>query len=238
MNQIYWTCIYLSIERPVRTTHRKTTTTTTTHQQQVVPQETIYTTESIHSSHTQFPFRSQQYEQEVPGHYYTSQTINQQSRQPIPQEIVYTTDSTRSTHADISLHHQQPDQRILTQYYTTPQQVSPQAPTSHTFTSFSTQQPKPQQQAPFQPYATQEQPQQPAPQSTIPQAPPLLPSFNIRPNYSDQQVKIVNNVLQDQPLYSGVETIFECQFTGQPDKVQWFRNEVEIVNNPQQVNNR
>lgn len=116
-----------------------------------------------------------------------------------------------------------------------PDQISPQ-----TFTSFSAQQPKPQQQAPFQPYTSQEkpQPQQPAPQSTIPQAPPLLPNFNIRPNYSDQQVKVVNNSLQDQPLFSGVETIFECQFTGQPDKVQWFRNEVEIVNNPQQVNNR
>lgn len=51
-------------------------------------------------------------------------------------------------------------------------------------------------------------------------------------------MKILNNGLQDQPLYTGSETVFECQFTGQPNKVQWFRNEVEIVNTPQQLNNR
>ena len=80
--------------------------------------------------------------------------------------------------------------------------------------------------------------QQQQPQSFIPQAPPLLPNFNIRPNYSDQKIKIIEGVLNDQPLYTGGETIFECQFTGQPERIQWFRNEVEIVNNPQQLNNR
>jgi hypothetical protein len=145
------------------------------------------------------------------------------------------------------LHHQQPEQRVLSQYYNTQQQISPQSYPSQTplayqpeqvspqsYTSFSAQQPKPQ--APFQPYVSQEQ--QPSSQSFIPQAPPLLPNFNVRPNYSDQQFKVLNNGLQDQPLYTGGETIFECQFTGQPDKVQWFRNEVEIVNNLQQLNNR
>ena len=167
--------------------------------------------------------------------------INQQQRN-VPQEIVYTTDSIHSTHTQIPLHHQQPEQRLLSQYYTSstqpqvspqtyqPEQVSPQS-----YTSFTAQQPKPQ--APFQPYTPQEQPLS-SPQPFIPQAPPLLPNFNARSNYSDQQIKVLNNGLQNQPLYSGAETIFECQFTGQPEKVQWFRNEVEIVNNPQQVNNR
>ncbi len=184
----------------------------------------------------------------------------------VPQETVYTTQSIHSTHAQIPLHHQQPEQKVSSQYYTTQQQISPQSYSSQiplsyqqeqvspqSYTSFSTQQPK-QQQAPFQPYVPQEQaPLQPyipqeqaplqsqpqitsAPQPFVPPAPPLLPNFNIRPNYSDQQVKILNNGLQDQPLYSGGETIFECQFTGQPDKIQWFRNDVEIVNTP--LNNR
>jgi len=75
-------------------------------------------------------------------------------------------------------------------------------------------------------------------QPFIPAAPPLLPNFDVRPHYSDQQVKFLNGGLQDQPMYDGAETVFECQFTGQPSQVQWFRNDVEIVNNPQQMNNR
>lgn len=120
----------------------------------------------------------------------------------------------------------QPDQQVSATFTAKQPQVSPQA-----YASITAE----QQPAPYQPKTSQDQS---APASNIPQAPPLLPNFNTRSNYSDSQVKILNNGLQDQPLYPGSETVFECQFSGRPENIQWFRNDVEIVNTPQQVNNR
>ncbi|CAF4610426.1 unnamed protein product, partial [Rotaria sp. Silwood1] len=174
------------------------------------------------------------------------------SQQVVPQETTYGVQSTHLTHAQIPLHHQQPEQRVPTQFYSTQtitqQEVSPQTFTTQSYISF------PSKQIPSEPYVTQQSSiqvqqvpthpvtpqQQPpmSPQPSVPQAPALLPNFSIRPAYSDQQIKILNNGLQDQPLYPGGETVFECQFSGQPEKIQWFHNEVEIIYNPQQVYNR
>lgn len=138
-------------------------------------------------------------------------------QQVVPQETVY---ETRSTHADIDLHHQQVPQ---SQYYAFQTSIQPQQQQVPSVTTTTTTYSH-QQQIPVQ--------------SNIPQAPPMLPDFNQQKHYSELKIKFVNGGLKDTPLYTGVETVLECQFTGQPEKVQWFRNEVEIINNPQQLNNR
>ncbi|CAF0971766.1 unnamed protein product [Rotaria sordida] len=212
-------------------------------EQKVVSQETTYGGQSTHLTHTQIPLHHQQV---------------------VPQEATYGGQSTHLTHTQIPLHHQQPEQKVPTQFYSTQtitqQQISPQAYTplpsqqqisSQAYTPLPSQQqifpqaytPLPSQQIPPETYVSQQssiQLQQ-VPMAhlpPVPEAPPLLSNINIRPAYLDQQIKILNNGLQDQPLYQGVETVFECQFNGQPDKIQWFHNEIEIIYNPQQVNNR
>ncbi|CAF0838305.1 unnamed protein product, partial [Adineta ricciae] len=210
------TCTLTVEERPVRTHHHVKST-----QQYTVPQETVYETQSTHSTHAQIPLHHQKPEQRTLSQYYTNQTVTEQQYSP----------QSYTSHTPLSYQ----------------QQVSPQSLTSQqSYSTVSYQQQQPQQQAPFQPYISQpqtvapQQPQQPqsAPQTFIPPAPPLLPNFNTKSTYADKQIKVLDSGLQDQPLYTGSETVFECKFTGQPEKVQWFRNEVEIVNNPQQLNNR
>ncbi|CAF1082065.1 unnamed protein product, partial [Adineta steineri] len=176
------TCAITVEEKPVRTQrHIKTT------QQHIVPQESVYDTHSIHSTHAQIPLhyhqQQQQIDQRVPTQYYSSQTISQQQISP------------QSFTSQTPLSYQQQ------------QQISPQSTTSQTYSSVSYQ--TPQHQAPFQSYTPQQaslqshqipyqtatpQLQQPqtASQPFIPQAPPLLPNFNTRQNYSDQQIKILN----------------------------------------------
>jgi len=135
--------------------------------------------------------------------------------------------ASEDVYGEFSLHQpKQPDQEVSATFTAKPSQPGP-----HAFASITAE----HQLSPKQPQTSQDQF---VPASNIPQAPPLLPSFNVRPTYSDSQVKILNNGLQDQPLYPGSETVFECQFSGKPEKVQWFRNDVEIFNTPQQVNNR
>ena len=115
------------------------------------------------------------------------------------------------------LNHQQPEQKVPTHLNITQtaiqQQLSPQIDSSPSYSPVSSQ-------------------------SIIPPAPPLLDNFNIQPNYSDQKIKILNDGLQDQPLYPTTETVFECQFSGQPNKIQWFHNGIEIMNYPQQIDTR
>ncbi|CAF3722525.1 unnamed protein product [Rotaria socialis] len=165
------------------------------------------------------------------------------SHQVVPQETVYKTQATHLSHAQIPLHHQQYEQqqqqqqRVPSHFYTTQtitqQQTSPQlytplsSQTSHSYAS-------PASSLQSQ-YVTS---QNVTPQSFVPQAPPLLPNYTSRANYSDQHPKIINGGLKDQPLYVGSDTVFECQFTGHPDKIQWFHNDVEILYNSQQLNNR
>ncbi|CAF1249473.1 unnamed protein product, partial [Adineta ricciae] len=229
------TCTLTVEERPVRTHHHHVKST----QQYTIPQETVYETQSTHSSHAQIPLHHQQQpEQRTLSQYYTNQTVTEQQYSPqsytsqtplsYQQQVSPQSLTSQQSYSTVSYQQQQPQQQAPFQPYTSqPQSVAPQ-------------------QAPFQPYTSQpqavapQQPQQPqsAPQAFIPPAPPLLPNFNTKSTYADKQIKVLDNGLQDQPLYTGGETVFECQFTGQPDKVQWFRNEVEIVNNPQQLNNR
>ncbi|CAF3985915.1 unnamed protein product, partial [Rotaria magnacalcarata] len=164
------------------------------------------------------------------------------SHQVVPQETVYKTQATHLSHAQIPLHHQQYEQqqqqqRVPSHFYTTQtisqQQTSPQSYTplsSQASLSYASPTSSLQSQ-----YVTS---QNVTPQSFVPQAPPLLPNYTSRPNYSDQHTKIINGGLKDQPLYAGSDTVFECQFTGHPDKIQWFHNDVEIVYNSQQLNNR
>ncbi|CAM2700506.1 unnamed protein product [Rotaria socialis] len=166
------------------------------------------------------------------------------SHQVVPQETVYKTQATHLSHAQIPLHHQQYEQqqqqqqqRVPSHFYTTQtitqQQTFPQlytplsSQTSHSYAS-------PASSLQSQ-YVTS---QNVTPQSFVPQAPPLLPNYTSRANYSDQHPKIINGGLKDQPLYVGSDTVFECQFTGHPDKIQWFHNDVEILYNSQQLNNR
>jgi hypothetical protein len=161
-----------------------------------------------------------------------------QQQRVVPQETVNQTMSIHSTHTKIPFHHQQPDQKVPSQFYTSqtyvqPQQQQPQHVTVPTYSSTSTNILSNQQQIPLQSV--------PAPvvvQSSVPQAPPLLSNFNTRPNYSDQKLKFSNGGLKDTPLYTGSETVFECQFTGQANRIQWFRNEVEIMINCQQADER
>ncbi|CAF5190701.1 unnamed protein product, partial [Rotaria magnacalcarata] len=164
------------------------------------------------------------------------------SHQVVPQETVYKTQATHLSHAQIPLHHQQYEQqqqqqRVPSHFYTTQtitqQQTSPQSYTplsSQASLSYASPTSSLQSQ-----YVTS---QNVTPQSFVPQAPPLLPNYTSRPNYSDQHTKIINGGLKDQPLYAGSDTVFECQFTGHPDKIQWFHNDVEIIYNSQQLNNR
>ena len=221
------------LERPVRTHHHVKST-----QQYTVPQETVYETQSTHSTHAQIPLHHQQPEQRTLSQYYTNQTITEQQYSPqsytshtplsYQQQVSPQSLTSQQSYSTVSYQQQQPQQQAPFQpYISQPQSIAPQ-------------------QAPFQPYISQPQPvapqqaQQPqsASQSFIPPAPPLLPNFNTKSTYADKQIKVLDSGLQDQPLYTGGETVFECQFNGQPEKVQWFRNEVEIVNNPQQLNNR
>ena len=179
-------------------------------------------------------------------------------QQAVTQQTAYETQSMHSTHAQIPLYQQQQEQYQMeqevpsSQYYSSQTMVQPQQqhlklqpqqqPASiPSYTSVSNQQPHhqaPLQSQPMSPqFATPQQPQTSSSQF-VPQAPPLMPNFNTRPNYSDQKIKFLNGGLKDTPLYTGAETVFEIQFSGQPDKVQWFRNEVEIMMNQQQTNNR
>ena len=126
-----------------------------------------------------------------------------------------------AAHTDIPLHHYQIEQRVPTEYYSTetyvlPQQTQISTPTVTTYETHETI----------------------TSHSNIPPAPPLLANFNVRPTYSEQKIMFINGGLKDMPFNTGNETIIECQFTGHPDNIQWFRNGVEIVNNPQQPNAR
>lgn len=153
-------------------------------------------------------------------------------QQVVPQDSYY---ETHSTHAQIPLYHQQPEQQVSSHLYTTQTLIQQQHVPQPSFDTHVTNIYTNQQQIPLQ---SQSMTTQFSTQSSIPQAPPLLSEFNVRSNYSDQKLKFLNGGLQDIPLYTGTETIIECQFSGQPDRVQWFRNEMEIIVNPQQTNNR
>lgn len=164
------------------------------------------------------------------------------THQVVPQETVYKSQATHLSHAQIPLHHQQPEQQVPSLFFSTQtiaqQQVSPQSFTTQSYSPLSTHTTTSHisQASPLQAHHVPSD--NAAPRPFIPPAPPLLPNFNVRPNYSDQQVKIINGGLQDQPLYVGSDTVFECQFNGQPDRIQWFRNEIEITFNPQNLENR
>lgn len=153
----------------------------------------------------------------------TVSTTQQQQQQVVPHESTY---ETHSTHTDIDLYHQQvpnASHHYSSQTYIQPQQQPVPTVNTSTTTTTTTMYSQ-QQQVPLH--------------SNVPQAPPMLPEFGQRTHYSELKIKFLNGGLKDTPLYSGSETVMECQFSGQPERVQWFRNEIEIINNPQQFNNR